>query len=224
MVTQKQCRLDVTKLKENVGAYQEELKKKLIESEIAQEHDINKINTEIVKALTDTANQCAKSTQRRKEKLSDKTNHLLEQRRQLINENKRHTIQYAEINKLARKMAKQDILAFKEKEVEKFIHHNRGLKIFRRQNAQRKEIIKIKNREGETVNDRNEILKIAQEFYQDVYRSQNNDDSTETELRRKIMNEVSDDIPPMEEDEIRHALHKTKTGMASTSIYIYRYS
>lgn len=66
----------------------------------------------------------AKNTRQRKEKLRDKTKQLLGKRRQLINENKRHTAEYTETNKLVRKMAKEDIKEYKEKEVEKIIQQN----------------------------------------------------------------------------------------------------
>lgn len=140
---------------------------------------------------------------------------MLKRTRILISENKQNTAEYEETNKTVRRMAKEDIRKYKTKLAQKILEENKGMKIFRRQTNTKKEITKLINKDDVLVTDRNEMLNVVTQFYEDLYNSKVQSDVEPEEKRRKITNVNSEDIPPINKEEIYTALKQIKNGKAA---------
>lgn len=123
-----------------------------------------------------------------KSKLSLKTKDLLKKRRKLIRGGKRNSTEYVEINKFkkSRKSAKMDTIEHQTRQVEELIENNKGLKIFKKNNAQKKKIYKLKDKQGSMITDRKQIMKVVEHFYTDLYKSTI---SNKTNIQKKENNE-----------------------------------
>lgn len=134
----------------------------------------------------------------------------------MIREGKRDTIEYTETNKTVRKMAKQDIQKHQTKQVETLLEKNKGLKVFKRENTHKKEITKIKDEEDNTVEDRQQILKVVESFYRDLYESKRTDTTIrEDKDKNKIINVNSEEMPEIDMEELRKGLSQMKNGKAA---------
>ena len=68
-------------------------------------------------------------------------------------------------------MAKQDIRKHQENQIEELIQQDRGLNILKKENAHKKEIIELKDQQGNITEDRKEILKVTEMFFIGLYES-----------------------------------------------------
>lgn len=206
--------IDYKQLKLNSQEYQMSMKNKF-EAFQVEDKDIDVINDNIVNIIKDSAKKYIKPKSTKNDKLSQETKQMLEKRRLLIIEDKRNTVEYAEVNKTARKMAKSDILKYKTQLAQNILEQHKGMKIFRRQTGDRKEIVKLTNKNGDLVTDKSQILKVVEEFYEDLYKSKAENDTEDKERKRVVINVNSEEIPSISREEIERALKETKHGKAA---------
>ncbi|KAL3287702.1 hypothetical protein HHI36_002167, partial [Cryptolaemus montrouzieri] len=124
----------------------------------------------IVKTLSDAVRSYS-SKSKKVDKFSEKTKNLLKRRKNLLSQNKRNTQEYQEVNKAVRKSAREDIQLHNERIALRTIEEFKGIKVFRRKRTRKKEMIRLKKSNGTITENRDEILKTVEEFYEDLYTS-----------------------------------------------------
>lgn len=76
--------------------------------------------------------------------------------------------------------------------------------------------LKIKNQSGNTITDRYEITKIATEFYHRIYSNENPHKNNFNYWGNHLTNR--DEIPTIQEQEVREVLNKLKSNRAPSLI------
>lgn len=100
-------------------------------------------------------------------KISEKTRKLMRESRNRRSDRTATDRELKKLNKQVSKEIRKDIRNHEKREVEQTIENNRSMKVLRRKLTNgKKEIHKIKNREGKLTTNRKEILDIVEEFYQ----------------------------------------------------------
>ena len=113
-----------------------------------------------------------------------------------------------EISKEIRKHRRQQ----NTEKIRKVIEKNQSLKILRNSTMGRKEIQKIKDMHGNIVTHKQEILHSIKLFYQELYTSKQQGIRTDI---RKVINQGSEEIPEITEEEIISALRDMKNNRAA---------
>lgn len=219
MKRQIKLNIDPQKLQENTQKYQTSLEEELNKASITNEDNIDKTYKNITKAMKEASTKNGKREKRSHKKLSKQTIELLAKRRTLINEGKRGTIEYVEINKLVRRRAKEDIRMHTQQIIENVIEENKGPKIWKNKlRMGHKEIIALKNEEGRVITDRDELLKTAEKYYEKLYETKvENQTIVTNETNKKLVNVNSEELPNINEDEIKKAINKMKNGKSPGS-------
>ncbi|XP_056641545.1 craniofacial development protein 2-like [Diorhabda sublineata] len=213
-----QYRIDPDTIRDNKSIYSKRLTERLTKETTSSHESLDETNNRLVKELKETTTSLVSSKTKRIEKFTTQTKQLLERRRELIKDNKRNTVEYAELNKTARKMAKQDIRKYQENRIEELIQQNRGLNIFKKENAHKKEMIKLRDGQGNITEDRREILKVTEKFYTGLYESKIDNEyvrKANSDHKNRICNVGSEDLPEIEEEEIVKSLNQLKNGKAA---------
>ncbi|KAH1019493.1 hypothetical protein HUJ04_009303 [Dendroctonus ponderosae] len=96
------------------------------------------------------------------------------------------------------------------------IEHNKRLKVLRRNVSKGKfEINRIKNSQGQVSSNREEILRIVEEFYKQLYKSQHKHEPDQLSITEiKGMNQASEDLPDITKEKIHYAILNVKNGRA----------
>ncbi|KAF2889526.1 hypothetical protein ILUMI_16647 [Ignelater luminosus] len=108
MAKRKTDQIDPQKLKEDRENFQQKIISNIQILKEETKITINQQNNQIIEVIQKAAKPY-KATWKRAKKLSNKTKELLARRRELITQDKRQKVEYAERNKTARKIAKEDI-------------------------------------------------------------------------------------------------------------------
>ncbi|KAH1008055.1 hypothetical protein HUJ04_005206 [Dendroctonus ponderosae] len=184
---------------------------KLVALRESQTADINELNKTITEALIKATNGlCPKHEKENKIRPYNKA--VIEQRKSL-NRNNPVPQEISAMNKDISRNIRKDIRQYNKERMQQTIEQNISLKVLRRKlNNGKKEIIKLKIKKGETTSDRNKILAIAEEFYQELYKSQQKTHNTpeKTEKKKGVVNQGSEDISEIAKDEIKNALKNMK--------------
>uniref|UniRef100_A0A6P7GXA6 Uncharacterized protein LOC114347914 n=1 Tax=Diabrotica virgifera virgifera TaxID=50390 RepID=A0A6P7GXA6_DIAVI len=101
------------------------------------------------------------------------------------------------INKEVSKAIRKDLRKFKNEKVQRTIEENKSLQVLRRRlNNGKCEIHKLKNKEGVPTSNREELLHIVEDFYQELYTSQREDQKNlEAAASCKMINQGSELMP-----------------------------
>lgn len=140
-------------------------------------------------------------------KISEETKELQARRREMKASlrTRRQKSDYAEISKITKKRIREDIRQYNYNLTLRTIEENRSQKKARRQLIVGKyQIVAIKSESGDRVDNRDDILKVVQKFYQQLYQ----DD------RSRVNIEVGEEIPHVLPIEVKHALNSMKCGTA----------
>ncbi|XP_072375777.1 uncharacterized protein [Diabrotica undecimpunctata] len=113
------------KLKENKEQYQNKLRT-AEELKLTDLH-LDQLNKAISEELLKTSLEVAPAKSDKKSKLSAISLDMLQQRRSLLQENKRNTTEYKTLNTEIRRHIKQDLKRHQEERIEKIIEENRNL-------------------------------------------------------------------------------------------------
>ena len=136
---------------------------------------------------------------------------LEERRRKLRNkENKSNIekVEYAEVKKTVKKKRRTRARRRRKEHIERILEDGYGPKKVFKSN-QRKIINEMKNESGDIFTNREEILNICANFYQELYRSQNNNHITSTEISLD-----RSDVLPLIVEEIKKSLKEMKNNKA----------
>lgn len=143
------------------------------------------------------------------EKITQQTKDLLEKRRKLD----KTKPEYKELNNIIKKEIRRDIRKYNTRIIEEVIENNKNMKIVKNLNTTgRPRINQLKNAEGEVKTEKEEIIKIIENFYGELYESKTS--RPQEEYSRVITNVGSETIPEITISEIEDALNHMKNGKA----------
>lgn len=153
-------------------------------------------------------------TQRKKRntKFSEETKKLIDKRRM----SQRGSDEYLAINKQTKKAIRKDLRSYNTKMITEVIEANSSMKVLRSNLSKgRREIRKIKNDKGEIVTNSEDLVKTVASFYRSLYESVAPIPEDEHSAYNKtIMNAGSEEIPPINKQEIQEAIKNMKTRKA----------
>ena len=110
---------------------------------------------------------------KKESKISEETKLLMKKRREMKEENNHiKRIEYIELNKTVRKKMREDIRRYNEKLVRNTIEENRSLKKPKQLMIGKKQIIAVKRPDGTVSRNKEEIIKIFENFCRELYYSE----------------------------------------------------
>ncbi|KAL0839312.1 hypothetical protein ABMA28_016056 [Loxostege sticticalis] len=208
----KSNQLDPLKIRTNEADYKSLLKEELgkINSESMK---LDEFSETLNRVVLETSLKVAKKCKGRRDKFTQETQILLQQRRDMITKGSKNTQKFKELCKTTREHVERDVEAWKEKTVQCVIEKHRGPKVFcKALQSGNHQITKIKDMNGVLATDRAKILKVIENYYQVLYSPMTEQPSNIN--RSKIRNIGSEEIPDIDSDEIWNALSKVKSGKA----------
>ena len=204
----------------DIEGFQRSIDNRLASCDAYSNEDINTLNDILTSAVIESQNKYCPKTQKDK-KLSQNTRQMIQERRDLRSKGIVANNELKEANKKVAKAIRRDIRAFNTNYIQHTIEENKSMKVMRRKlGIGKKHIFKLKTKQGAITTNREEILKIVEDFYQMLYTSQHNDtlnSGTEPDIvtaKKGIVNQGSEELPCITIDEIKLALRKTKNNKA----------
>ena len=190
----------------------------ILENKKGADQNVNTLNNIIIEAIEESQKiHCQEKSNNKR--LSPETQALMEERRKMQSDKSKEHHQLREINKKISKSIRKDNRKHKTEQIQQTIEENKSLKVLRRRLTNgKKEIIKLKNKDRTVTTNREELLRIVEEFYTELYRSRQNHKEKQTEKLDKsekiVINQGSEEMPSISTDEIRNALKKMKKNKA----------
>ena len=191
----------------------------ILENKKGADQNVNTLNNIIIEAIEESQKiHCQEKSNNKR--LSPETQALMEERRKMQSDKSKEHHQLREINKKISKSIRKDNRKHKTEQIQQTIEENKSLKVLRRRLTNgKKEIIKLKNKDRTVTTNREELLRIVEEFYTELYRSRQNHKEKQTEKLDKsekiVINQGSEEMPSISTDEIRNALKKMKKKQSS---------
>lgn len=173
--------------------------------------DIDELNENIVHAVKQAEQANCTRTKQGNGKISDGTKDLMKERRELQDKYGVNFPKLKQLNRDITKAVRNDIRTFNNEMIVRTIEENKSLKVLRQRLSKgKKEICKLRNKEGRITTGKVEILKIVEEFYKELYA---------TEKREiihdpipKILNQGSEEIPEITVHEIQKSIFEMKNN------------
>ncbi|MCJ3464047.1 reverse transcriptase family protein, partial [Klebsiella pneumoniae] len=142
-------------------------------------------------------------------KLSQETKDLIRKRQGMKVSNAIGRIELAELSKLINKRKTADIWKYNMERIDIALKNGRSLKAAKRRlGIGKNQMYALRDRQGNVITNRDEIVIIAEEFYRDLYSSRDNQNSE----RGSNLEEA--DIPPVLTEEVMKALKEMQAGKA----------
>ena len=201
----------------SINTFEEDINT-ILENKKGADQNVNTLNNVIIEAIEESQKiHCQEKSNNKR--LSPETQALMEERRKMQSDKSKEHHQLREINKKISKSIRKDNRKHKTEQIQQTIEENKSLKVLRRRLTNgKKEIIKLKNKDRTVTTNREELLRIVEEFYTELYRSRQNHKEKQTEKLDKsekiVINQGSEEMPSISTDEIRNALKKMKKNKA----------
>lgn len=179
-----------------------------LESEL---ENVEQANSRITKALKETEKKCCPAVVGHKEKLSQNTRGLLDERRQLTEKYDSNYTILKKLNKDIHRSIRKDIRENNTREVTRIIQENKSLKILRRNmnNTGNKNMYRVKRKDGVITTDKTEILEVVESFYREMYEEVC---ERQDQTLPKITNQGSEEMPEITPHEVEIALSEMKNN------------
>ncbi|KAJ2952836.1 hypothetical protein O0L34_g7202 [Tuta absoluta] len=138
-----------------------------------ENQSVDSLNDMLCSVLTKTTEKHIGGIKRSSEaKLTPDTLDLISQRRKMQNNTASEQRELNNINKAIKGAIREDIRTYNTRTIAKTIETNRGPKVFQKKlNKNRMEINLLADSTGNIVTDRDQIIKIVEEFYGSLYAS-----------------------------------------------------
>ncbi|KAL3275169.1 hypothetical protein HHI36_019939 [Cryptolaemus montrouzieri] len=169
---------------------------KQLDTKQLRQKTIDGMHMTIVATLNDVVKSYS-SKSKKGEKFSEKTKNLLKRRKNLLSQNKRNTQEYHEVNIAAQKSAREDIQLHYDRIALRTIEEFKGIKVFRRKITRRKGMIRFKISNSTITENREEILKTVEEFYNNLCTSKKTSDLTQQEKDVRVLIVGFEDVLPI---------------------------
>lgn len=210
-------KLKITKvedIKRERSEYKRIIENKLDEANNARinEMTITELNEEIVETITNAIREITPKINNSKTSQRNEIKQLLDQRRKLAAEDRKGTAEYTALCKLIRRRIKENKTKTQEEKINKVIEQNKSMKALKPKLG-KKQIYALKNKDGEIIEDREEILKTVENFYRDLYNTKIPEPNNAEEFQRnaqRIINVGSEELPDIKLDEVNKALEHMK--------------
>ena len=196
---------------ENTILYKEVINKNLRNHRKAEGMDIEQMNNNIVEILREAEKECCPNVKKNNDKLSQSTKKLLDERRNLRDKYDYNFTALKSLNKEIHRGIRHDVRQYNAREISRVIEENKSLKVLKQNmSAGRKNIHKLKNKQGQTINDREKILEVVEAFYRELYGEQVQHVDNRPLL--KVTNQGSEEMPDITPNEVRKALQAMKNN------------
>lgn len=217
-MVKKHEKVDVQRLQELSADFQTEMSAKL-DNTTGQNDTLDNLNNKIVETVMGFMESKCKTVHVKESKLSKETLDLIENRVRLIKNGERDSVDYRNITKVINKAIRSDLRKYNVKLAQDTIEANCNMRVLRTKlmNA-KKEIFNLRDKTGAIQSDRNAILNIAKEFYENLYTSVQPQPTTaattdDTQSERPIITNVgSEEMPDITFEEVSAALAEMKNG------------
>ena len=205
MMRPKGVKVNINALKQRENELQLKLQNRF---EALQEEDsVEEMALNITKTIKECAMETAgKEERRREEKLKQETKELLKERRAMakkdLNDQERR-----EYNKLCQtiwKWLREDLREHNTMRVKEAIESGKGLKRAKEKEGCKDLIPALKEQDGTAITNRERILESCAEFYETLYK----------DAAQNIRKEEAEDVPPILDSEIEHAIKGMKNNKA----------
>ena len=170
---------------------------------------------EVVKALRDVSRRLFPSQRKSKvSKLSPETLGLMKERRELPSTQASSSNKRA-LNLKIRKLTRRDLRCSNTRDIKVAIEQNRGSKVFAQQLG-RSHLTKLRTADGRIVTSKSEILEEVEDFYGHLYstRTAKPAEHSVDDHRAELTRHYTEDIPDVDQCEIRAALEQLKNNKA----------
>lgn len=153
---------------------------------------------------------CTKINDRNK-KLSENTVNFMKRRHDMRGNPNVSTTQLRTLNKEISREVRTDVRKFNTKHIKETTENNKNRKILRKKLSNgKKEIFRLKDKNGMVSTDRQTLLKITEEFYRTLYKSQQRD-GRRTKIRcKKLINQNSEELLDINVSETKQTLTEMK--------------
>ncbi|KAL1447418.1 hypothetical protein WDU94_003530 [Cyamophila willieti] len=208
LIRRKNVNINIDKLREKKDEFQEKIEC-VISSRPNCDQDINTMNIDMSKMVKEVALEVAGRKEKKcNKKVTEETRKLMDKRRTMrleIND-VNNNIEYRDLCKTIRKRLRDDIRKYNTDIVQKAIEDNTSLKQANKKLIIGKnEIFTLKKENGESTKNPNEIIKIVETFYNNLY-----GDSTKEQMI--VINNQDSDVPSITTDEVWKVMRKMKNG------------
>lgn len=210
----KKSKLNILRLRERRQDFQLELKNRFEGLEI-ENADIDTKYELISSTLIQVAEEIA--PRERKTKYKSEEDKVIEdldgQRkklREVENKSPQQRIKYTEIVKTVRKKRRERSRRRRKEQIEIILESGRGPKQITKMNNKKTRISQMKQKDGTITTDREEILTVCAEFYQDLYSSKKEQDKTD--MCTKSTDQT--DLPNITVKEVELAVKQMKENKA----------
>ncbi|KAL3284418.1 hypothetical protein HHI36_018578 [Cryptolaemus montrouzieri] len=143
------------------------------------------ITTTLIKASEEVARK-----KKRKNKISDETKEKIQERKQLYRLGQYATDRYRQTRNEARTMIRRNLEKHYRKFAENVIDKNKNHKCLRRK-EEKQQIVFLKDESGRDIRNRNEIIEVTKQYYENLYNTQIERPRTSTDT--KVLNVGSED-------------------------------
>lgn len=142
--------------------YQKELNKRLTPINTLESMELNNLAQKIKTDLTTATKKICTIAKKKDPKISHNTMKLMQERRKLD----KSTQEYKILNKTIKKEIRKDIRIHNTNVIEKCIEDNANMNILKSKlTAGRTKIVKLKNAQGIIISDKNDVIKVIENFY-----------------------------------------------------------
>ena len=194
------------KIKENQMEFQLEIRNRFQLLDVTENDDIDKANENLTTAIREAAEKIGSTKTNKESKYSQTTVNLMKKRKTMIIKTRRDEIEKAELNKLINKRRREEERKRNMDLIEETIKKGKSLKQAQRKLALGKQqMTSLKNSNGEITNCREQMVKIVEEFYEQLYSS-----STPVPPANSVTD--TSEVPEITVDEVRSSLNGMKRG------------
>ena len=168
--------------------------------------NIDQINKQFNDIIKEAALEVGgKNDNRSSSKLSVETKQLMQKRRDMKVSSNRDKIELVELTKTINKKKREDVRKFNTQIINEAVISGTSMKAAKRRlGIGRNQMYAIKKPDGEVTHNKNEIIKVVEDFYRDLYNS--------NEQPQIEANAVTSDVPNITKEEIKRALKGMKRG------------
>ena len=128
--------------------------------------------------------------------------------REIQDKTKIQKVEYAELVKTVRKKRRQRSRRKRKEKIESILRSGRGAQHINKLNRKKTRMHQMKQKDGTITNDRQEILDVCSDFYQELYSSKSN------ENKPKIVSPDQSALPEITEREVEAATKEMKDNKA----------
>jgi hypothetical protein len=210
---QRKSRLNILKLKERKEEFQLELTNRFTGLKV-EELDIDTRTALISSTVTEVAEEIAPKVKSRRQKSKEdvEIEDLDMERkrlREIIDKTTTQKTEYKEIVKTVRKKRRQRSRRKRREQIETILESGKGPKQINKMNSTKTRITKLKKTDGSITSNREEMLDVCAEFYQDLY------NSTHPQQNRPVtISSDQSEIPNISTDEVQRAIKQMKDNKA----------